>query len=189
MDWFPAVMTLVGVLIGVAIQEFRFWRERKDKYKDMIFEKRLEAHQGAYYRCHRLVDFMMPYKLVEDGGIKALADELFEYRGWLSRNALYLAGDSRTKINMFLYYAVKTARKYEDEEWIKDMNVKEETLELNTNLVEVLLNIRKGIGVEYLPEEKIQIEDSYLEELLGDVVESAERMVKKQQKPEQKQKG
>jgi hypothetical protein len=31
MDWFSAVMGLVGVLLGVAIQEFRFWRERKDK--------------------------------------------------------------------------------------------------------------------------------------------------------------
>ena len=49
MDWFPAVMTLVGVLIGVGIQELRFWHERKDKYKDMVFEKRLAAYQGAYY--------------------------------------------------------------------------------------------------------------------------------------------
>ena len=35
MDWFPAVMTLIGVLVGVGIQEIRIWRERTDKYKDI----------------------------------------------------------------------------------------------------------------------------------------------------------
>jgi hypothetical protein len=188
MDWFPAVMTLIGVFVGVGVQELRIWRERKDKYKDMIFEKQLEAHQGAYYRCHRLVGFMMPEKLVEDGGIEALAAELDEYREWISKNALYLAGDSKTKMNMFFYYAFKKGKKYTDKEWIKTMNVKEESAELYKNFIEVLLSVQRGIDVKYLPEEKIQIEVSYLEKMFGEVVESKERMMEKQQKPEEKQK-
>jgi hypothetical protein len=188
MDWFPAVMTLVGVLIGVGIQEFRYWHERKDKYKDMVFEKRLEVHQGAYYRCHRLVGFMMPEKLVEDGGIEALADELGEYREWISKNALYLASDSKIKMNMFFHYAFKKGKKYADKEGIKTMNVKEETLELTKNFVEVLASVERGVGVEYLPEENIEIEVSYLQEIFGEAVESKERMMDKQRKWAEKQK-
>ena len=187
MDWFPAVMGLVGVAVGVGIQEFRIWRERKDKYKDMIFEKRLETHQGAYYRCQRLVDFMMPDALVEDEGVKALIDELWEYKEWLDKNTLYLDGDSRAKINMLINYAVRTAKKYRDEEWIKKIDVGKETAQLHKNIVEVLMSIKRGVGVDYLPEEKVQIEDSYLYELFGEVVERAERRVKrKREKPEQK---
>jgi len=188
MDWFPAVMALVGVLVGLGVQELRIRRDKKDKYKDMVFEKRLEAHQGAYYRCHRLVGFMTPDKLVEDGGIKALADEFDEYREWISKNALYLAGDSKTKMNMFFYYAFKKAKKYADKEWIKTMNVKEEIMELHKNFVEVLISVQRGVDVEYLPEEKIQIEGSYLEEVFNELIENRERMMEKQQKPEEKQK-
>jgi hypothetical protein len=186
MDWFPAVMALVGVLVGVGVQELRLWRERKDKYKDMIFEKRVEAHQGAYYRCYRLQEFLLPYRLVKDGGIKALDGELYRYKDWLNKNALYLDGVSRTKIYMFLYYAVKTGRKYGDRQWIKNMDVREETLALNGNLAETLNSIQKGIGVKYLPEEEIQIEGSLVEGLVGDVVEGMERMVREEQKEEGK---
>ena len=188
MDWFPAVMGLVGVALGVGIQEVRIWRERRDKYKDMVFEKRLDAHQDAYYRCHRLARFMMAEKLVEDGGIEALAAELDEYREWISKNALYLAGDSRTKMNMFFYYAFKKGKKYADKEWIKTMNVKEETADLFKNFVEVLVSVERGIDVKYLPEERIQIEVSYLEKIFGEVVEDKETMMKAQEKPEEKQK-
>jgi len=31
MDWFPAVMTIAGVLVGVGVQEFRIWRAKIDK--------------------------------------------------------------------------------------------------------------------------------------------------------------
>ena len=188
MDLLIALVGFLGLAIGFGYQEYRMRRERKDKYKDMVFEKRLEVHQGAYYRCNRLVGFMMPEKLVEDGGIVALADELGEYRVWISKNALYLAPDSRIKMNVFFHYAFKKGKKYADKEWIKTMNVKGETLELTKNLVEVLDSVERGVGVEYLPEERIEVEVSYLEEILGEAVESKERMMEKQRKPEEKQK-
>lgn len=71
MDWFPAVMTLIGVLVGVGIQELRIWRERKDKYKDMVFEKRLDAHQEGHYRIAKLVMAMMPNQIMKGGGFKS----------------------------------------------------------------------------------------------------------------------
>jgi hypothetical protein len=186
MDWLTPLVGFLGLGIGLGYQEYRIRRERKDKYKDMIFEKRVEAHQGAYYRCYRLQEFLLPYRLVKDGGTKALDGEFYKYKDWLNKNALYLDGVSRIKIHMFLYYAVKTGRKYGDKQWIKNMNVKEQTLELNRNLAETLESIQKGIGVKYLPEEEIQIEDSLVEGLVGDVVEGMEKMVREQQKEERK---
>lgn len=188
MDWLTPLVGFLGWAIGFGSQEYRMRRERRDKYKDMVFEKRLEVHQGAYYRCNRLVGFMMPEKLVEDGGIEALADELSEYRVWINKNALYLAPDSKVKMHMFFHYAFKKGKQYADKEWIKTMNVEGETLELTRNLVEVLDSVERGVGVEYLPKERIEVEFSYLGEILGDAVESKERMIEKLRKREEKQK-
>ena len=181
MDWFPAVMGLIGVVVGVAIQEFRIWRERKDKYKDMIFEKRLDAHQGAYYRCMRLSKFMLPHELMKDEGTAAL-EEILESYEWLAKNALYLDGDSRTKITYCFDYVRETAEKYEDEEWRKNINVKEEMRKLQENMVAVLVSIEKGIGVKYLPESRISIEHSELERVFDVAVENAEELMRRQKR-------
>jgi len=188
MDWFPAVMTLVGLLVGVGVQELRFWRERKDKYRDMVFEKRVDAHQGAYYRFGRLPRFMAPSALMKDGGVRALAEELCEYEEWVSKNALYLDGGSRTKIHMFFGYAIQKAKKYKDEEWVKNIDVGEEKMELYKNMVEVQVAIRRGIGVEYLPEEKTPVDVSYLARILDEVVEGEEELIRREQK-KREQKG
>lgn len=194
MDWFPAVMVLVGVLVGFGFQELRFRRERKDKYKDMIFEKRLEAQQGAYYRCFKLLEFMLPYRLMRRGGEEALLDEMGEYSDWLNRNTLYLDRDSRTKINLFFDYAMTRITKYRDKEWIENINVKEEMVELNTRMVEVVESISKGIGVEYLPERRLRIEGGVVKRIVREAVERIEEVVSMQQKKagekqEEEQKG
>jgi len=182
MDWFPAVMTLVGVLVGLGFQEFRFRRERKDRYKDMIFEKRLEAHQGAYHRCFRLLEFMFPYRLMRGGGEAALLDEMVEYSDWLNKNTLYLDRDSRTKINLLFDYAMTRIEKYRDKEWVANINVKEEMVELSARMVEVVVSISKGVGVEYLPEGKLRIEGGVVQRIVRDAVERMEEMVRREQK-------
>ena len=114
MDWVTAVIGLVGVIVGVGIQEFRIWRERKDKYKDMVFEKRLDAHQGAYYWCMTLFELMLPPKLMKDGGVKVAAEETLKATDWLNKNALYLDEDSRVVMNLFFRYISETCYKYLD---------------------------------------------------------------------------
>ena len=188
MDWFPAVMTLVGVLVGLGVQEFRIWRERKDKYKDIVFEKRLEAHQDAHYRCKRLLGVMMPYKLMKDAGKKAAIEEIGKYYEWRNKNALYLDRDSRIKMNMLFKYVLDAVEKYEDGEWLKNINVREETQKLNENIVEVLYSIEKGLGVDYLPEEeitldyKIPLDEIVMERIFDERVLGWEGLIKKQKK-------
>ena len=50
-EWWVPLVGLFGVLVGVGITEFRLWAERKDRYRIMTFEKRLQVHQEAYRLC------------------------------------------------------------------------------------------------------------------------------------------
>jgi len=184
MDWFPAVMTLVGVLIGVGIQEFRIWRERKEKYMDMVFEKRLEIHQGAYYRCMRLSNIMLPHKLVGVEGLQAAVKELMEAIEWLNMNALYLDEASTAKMNSFLLYLGVTGSKYVylDKTKIKDINLEEETRKILQNRNEVVSKIKKGIGVKYLPEREIPSVDIEEEKSFDEVVKKMAELMRKRMK-------
>jgi hypothetical protein len=180
MDWFTPLVGFIGLAIGLGYQEYRIRRERKGKYKDMIFEKRLEAHQGAHYGLKRLSKFMLPYELMKDGGLKALHEEMSKYYDWIDKNVLYLDGDSRRKISLFSQYAWETMKKYQDAEWIKNINVKEEIRKLIDNMATVLVSIERGIGVNYLPEEKMSLEESLLEKMFDEAVGDVGELVKKQ---------
>jgi hypothetical protein len=151
MDWFTPLVGFLGLAIGFGYQEYRFRRERKDKYKDMVFEKRLAAHQDAYYWCMRLFNLMMPNRLMIADGRKNLNKETWEAHEWLTKNALYLDEVSAEKWIDFFEYVQETCQKYENETSRKDINVKEETKELRKHTEEVVAAIRKGVGYKYLP--------------------------------------
>jgi len=175
MDWFAAVMTLVGVLVGVGVQEFRIWRERKDRYKNMVFQKRLDAHQGAYYWCMRLMTLMRPDRLMREGGVGAAIEKNWEASEWLNKNALYLDKDSRSKMIGFVRYIGETSLKYKDEGWKTDVHIKEETLNVVMRAGEVVTTVEKGIGVDYLPKQKTLSENIRwieIEQELGKIVKS-----------------
>jgi hypothetical protein len=48
------ISVLVSVLIGAAIPIFMQWRDNKEKYQQMVFEKRLQVHQEAYALCDKI---------------------------------------------------------------------------------------------------------------------------------------
>ena len=177
MDWFTPLVGFLGVGIGFGYQEYRIRRERKDKYKDMVFERRLDAHQGAHYWCERLVKSMMPHRLMKAEGVGVARGELVEAQEWLRKNTLYLDEGSREKLAVFFLYVAKTVMKYKDEGQRKNINVKEEARELSKNAAAVLHRIERGIGCEYLPERKISSEGIDVEQLLDEAVEGMERII------------
>lgn len=155
MDWVTPFLGLLGVVVGAGIQEFRIWREKKDKYMDMVFEKRLDAHQGAYYWCMKLFSLMSPSTLMGDGGVEAAFKGCVEGSDWLIKNALYLDEDSRVKMNQFFVYVTKTCGKYLDETSRKNINTKDEAVKLLQHARDVVSSIKRGVGVKYLPEPRI----------------------------------
>jgi len=184
MDWFPAVMTLIGVLVGVGIQEYRIRRERKDKYKDMVFEKRLDAHQGAYYRCTKLAQSVRPDRLLRDGGAEEAISESWGCLDWLNENALYLDDNSRFKMTNFILYVSQMSSKYRDKELRKTLEVENQVEDVTRRLVAVTTSIKKGVGVKYLPEEELNVSiesvemQKVLDELLDEMVRNSKKLTK-----------
>ena len=179
MDWFTPLVGAIGLLIGLGYHEYRIRRERKDKPADMVFERRLDAHQEVYCRLKGLLGFMSPDQLMKEGGTKTLRKELLECCKCVDRNALYLARDCRREIVKFFDYVRKRGNRYEDEEWVKSVDVKKEMDELLHNMTVVLDSVEKGVGVKYLPEEKMRLEESFRQELHDEALDKAERLASK----------
>ena len=178
MDWFPAVMALVGVLVGLGVQEFRNRRGKKDKYKDMVFMKRLEVHQEAYYLCTKLSHSVAPDKLVRDGAVDAAMKEIWGAVEWLEKNTLYLDIFSMDKMSRLLFYMIERSPKYRDEEWRKNLNIEEEKLKIGKDISGVLYSLEKGIGVDYLPERELLFKLE-MNRIADELLEKAEEVIRK----------
>ena len=181
MDWFTPLVGFLGLAIGFGYQEYRIRRERKDKYKDMVFEKRLDAHQGAHYWSRRFLGLMSPHRLVKEGAVAVVIKEVQEAYEWLTRNELYLDEASSLKMTEFLHYAAETCLRYlEYKKEGKNINVEEETRKLLYNEGVLSASIRKGIGVKYLPEQRISIDTAVVEKSLDEVVGGMEAFMEKE---------
>lgn len=53
--WGYVIAVVAGVIISEAIRWLRDWREGGKKYKVMLYAKRLEVHQKAYYYTIQLL--------------------------------------------------------------------------------------------------------------------------------------
>jgi len=93
---------------------------------------------------------------------------------------LFLDDDSSLKISRFLQYACETASKYKDEEGRKNINVEEEARKLFEIIGDVSVSIRRGIGVEYLPEPKILGDDIEAKKALDKAIEGMKRFVEEE---------
>ena len=175
MDYIAAIIGFAGVALGALILGITNWLARKDKYKDMVFEKRLDAHQGAHYWCMRLMTVMRPDRITRKGGVAAAVEKNQEALEWLNKNALYLDQDSRLKMVSFVKYIGEASLKYRDEEWRTEVHMKEETLNVVMRAAEAATAVEKGIGVEYLPKQKALTENMRwieIEEELDRILES-----------------
>jgi len=134
-----ALVGLLGVVLGVGIQEFRQWRESKERYQVMTFERRLVVHQKAFYLCHKL-DRVLP-----SGDVPRIRLVAEETRQWWDSNCLLVDEDSREAMMRLIYaaddYAIET----------EEFGVRFEHGVFR--LVGIALEaIVKGIGVKHLPE-------------------------------------
>ncbi len=133
-EWGIALIGVAGIIVGVLITEVRNWLDRKQRFRVMTFEKRLEAHQKAYYWCQKRNEVL---NISENAEIHKTAREA---REWWNANCLFLDAQSRSEmvglLNLAHYYA--DDMKFGKEVW--------------PSLRTTLKAIVRGIGVEYLPE-------------------------------------
>ncbi len=147
-EWWVPLVGLFGVLIGVGITEFRLRMERKDRYRIMTFEKRLQVHQELYRLC------MEQAMLLNELHAKGLeASEKFlkshdEIKEWLNHNCLYIDTRSwRAVINAFFAASI----------YGRDFAEQRQTIDkayeyARSEFTKCLSSIAKGVGAKYLPE-------------------------------------
>ena len=89
-----AIFGLVGVVVGSGLvllyNLYRDRREREEKYRVMLYEKRLEAHQKAFCYIQKLNVALNTAQNDED-----LWEVTREAREWWDSNCLYLDEYSR----------------------------------------------------------------------------------------------
>lgn len=132
-EWITALIAFFGVILGAGIQEFRRWRESREKYQVMIFPRRLETHQKAFEWCQKLnVE-------LNRGVASGIHECATKFREWWDANCFYLDPKSRKEIIPLINYA----------HWYARNHKKGEVWEYLDKAIEA---VTKGIGFEYLPE-------------------------------------
>ena len=148
-EWTVPLIGFAGVILGVGITEFRLWKESREKYHAMIFEKRLEVHQKAFYWCLKIGETLNEVEKDEYDTMKAFSNCAYEAREWLDNNCLYLNVTSYVGMIGALRMALAPVSKLLKEE---EADIDASKKEAQTKLTETLRSIVEGIGVKYLPE-------------------------------------
>jgi len=147
-DWIPVIGTVLGMIVGgilgAGLQELRFREERKQKYRVMTFDKRLDTHQQAFHWCQEL------NQILNTGEPKEIHEVSVKARKWWNNNCLFLDKYSRTKMiglfNLAHSFANEKQRPVQQEVRLGDA--------VWNRLDESFKAIMEGIGTEYLPEMK-----------------------------------
>jgi hypothetical protein len=138
-EWGIALISFIGVVLGALITGIFAWliheSNRKDRFRVITFEKRLETHQVAYSWCNKLD------KVLNEGPIGRVQDVSDKAREWWNSNCLLLDAASRTK----MLELIQLSKSYAEGSRIGQEHVW-------SALVKAKKAIVAGIGAEYLPE-------------------------------------
>ena len=140
-----AVAGIVGVAVGSGITIgyawFRDWREGKEKYRVMLYGKRLEVHQQAYYYSVQLLQSFDDY-LSDLGLTKEFLPLYQEARDFYYSNSLYLDENSR-KLFREALNAIIPCFEGLDDETVEDVS---------SRLIKAMRAVETGIGMKHLEE-------------------------------------
>jgi len=109
-EWGYVIAVVVGIILSEVIRWSRDWREGKEKYKVMLYEKRLEAHQKAFSYVRQLMlrattsYFSFAFDMDDKSDFdrefnnKEIKRLLLELNDFFDSNCLYLDEQSRSEI-------------------------------------------------------------------------------------------
>lgn len=143
-DWMAPVIGLIGVILGASISEYRHWRESKERYRIITFEKRLKTHQEAlslFYRLYKALNLYDAFVEKSDERKDNLNNTIDEVLEWWKTNCLLLDEATRQK----MIDALTALRDHVGFEKSYDKAI-------HSLLWEVRDAIIRGIGVQHLPE-------------------------------------
>lgn len=147
-DWQIAFIGLLGVIIGILATAFWNLIERKERFKVITFEKRLEAHQLAFYWNQTI------YHSLGSGDADRIREKIHETQEWWNGNCLLLDEKSQKSFISVFNSGNRYARNIQRPG--SELEAERIWDDLNTNLADII----KGIGAEHLP----RIDDGNVEE-------------------------
>lgn len=142
-DWVLATIGPVCLLLGFGVSELRQWRQERDRYKFMTFEKRLTVHQEAYKLTSDIGQLF--FDLLTGEGMPSggeLGPDVADMRKWWRGNCLWLDKASRKIFLDFINSVERYAESYDSEDAQKCFDLVETTTK----------TIVRGIGEQYLPD-------------------------------------
>lgn len=151
--WIGAIIGFIGVILGIVIVEVRLWRERKERYQVVTFEKRLEVHQQAFSWCVKMATHLgQSYGEIssDEANLHSITlNELYEEAtDWYGNNCLYLDEASRKSIFDAIGLLLDRAEQL--------MNNTRETSQFvqqaRKTVGKTMRYIANGLGVKYLPD-------------------------------------
>lgn len=144
-DWAVAIIGPICLLLGIAISEFRQWRQERNKYKFVTFEKRLTVHQEAYNLASE-IGWMFFEQLTGQGMPTSddLTSKSSKMRTWWRGNCLWLDKASRKAFLDLVNHAEVYAESYDPDDAAKCL----EFAKIATK------KIAGGIGEQHLPDIK-----------------------------------
>jgi len=146
-----AFFSLLGVIIGILVTSFWNWRERKERFKVMTFEKRLEAHQLAYYWNQTI------YHSLNSGDAEQIRGYIHNAQEWWNSHCLFL--DEKSQKSFITVF--NSGNRYVRNITRPGSEPKAEQIwdDLQNNLSDIV----KGIGAEHLQ----RVEDESSHEMPG----------------------
>jgi hypothetical protein len=141
-DWLTPIIGLGGVILGAGISEYRRWREGKEQYRVLTFERRLKTHQEALVQVSRLYNSFSSYidfTIRASDKLEMLETSIDKAEEWWSDNCLYLDEVTREKFSDLLIA-------------LRDFLITKDVGDLPYGLFDETRDaITNGIGVEHLP--------------------------------------
>lgn len=144
-----AVFGLIGVILGALATGIVSWKihtsnlqsrnseieiERKERFRVMTFEKRLDAYQRAYY-CYQCLN-----EVLNGGDTEKIHEVANEARDWWNKHCLLLDTDSRDNLMGFIQYSHMYANGNQTAQQV-----------VWDWMMKTRKSIVKGVGTEHLP--------------------------------------
>ena len=139
----PAILGLLGVILGITASAFWQWSEHEERYREMMFEKRLAIHQEAFTLTTQIrTKLLLAVSGKSIPSQSELESDFIEMREWWKANCLYLDPRSRKAFLDLFTNLHEYAASYTHED-------AKECLELTAITAKKIV---QGIGEEYIPE-------------------------------------
>ena len=165
--WGYVIAVVLGVAISELIRLFHDWQERHEKYRLMIYEKRLEAHQEAFYWVRELNRlFTGSMADMDQDRVDKIKEIINKVDTWWGSHCFYLDDKSSDSVLEVMTRSEELIGAYGDfvlpyrsnaepdreqyEKW------KKERWQLTVFIDRTWRTLEKGIGMKHIEEPKRQ---------------------------------